>query len=143
MNMNDIILKKRDGGKLTQAEIQYFVKGYVAEEIPDYQASALLMAIYFQKMDKEETFELTNAMRYSGDNIDLSGIKGIKVDKHSTGGVGDKTTLIVAPLAAACGVPIAKMSGRGLGFTGGTVDKLEAIPGFQTALEAGQFLSGQ
>lgn len=141
MNMNDIILKKRDGGKLSQAEIQYFIKGYAEGEIPDYQASALLMAIYFQKMDKEETFELTNAMRYSGDNIDLSGVKGIKVDKHSTGGVGDKTTLIAAPLAAACGVPIAKMSGRGLGFTGGTVDKLEAIPGFQTSLEASQFLS--
>ncbi|MGN0659175.1 MAG: pyrimidine-nucleoside phosphorylase [Emergencia sp.] len=140
MNMNDIIIKKRDGGQLTQAEIQYFVRGCTAGEIPDYQISALLMAIFFQKMDKTETFELTNAMRYSGDTIDLSGIRGIKVDKHSTGGVGDKTTLIVAPLAAACGVPVAKMSGRGLGFTGGTVDKLESIPGFQTTLEPDQFL---
>ena len=102
--------------------------------------SALLMAIYFQKMDKEETFHLTRAMKQSGDVIDLSAIKGIKVDKHSTGGVGDKTTLVVAPLAAACGVPIAKMSGRGLGFTGGTVDKMEAIPGFQTSIEADKFI---
>lgn len=140
MNMNDIIVKKRDGGALTQAEIRYFIKGYTAGEIPDYQAAALLMAIYFQKMDKAETFELTNAMRYSGDTIDLSGVRGVKVDKHSTGGVGDKTTLIVAPLAAACGVPIAKMSGRGLGFTGGTVDKLESIPGFRTGMEPEDFL---
>ena len=140
LNMTDLILKKRDGGKLTKTEIQYFVKGVSDGSIPDYQASALLMAIYFQKMDKEETFELASAMRYSGDVIDLSDIRGIKVDKHSTGGVGDKTTLIVAPLAAACGVPIAKMSGRGLGFTGGTVDKMEAIPGFRTALEPDEFI---
>lgn len=140
MNMNDIILKKRDGGELTQAEIKYFVSGYTEGEIPDYQASALLMAIYFQKMTREETFELTNAMRFSGDTIDLHEIGGIKVDKHSTGGVGDKTTLIVAPLAAACGIPVAKMSGRGLGFTGGTVDKMESIPGFQTAMESADFL---
>lgn len=140
MNMTDLILKKRDGGKLSQAEIKYFVKGISDGSIPDYQAAALLMAIYFQKMDKEETFELANAMRYSGDIIDLSDIRGIKVDKHSTGGVGDKTTLIVAPLAAACGVPIAKLSGRGLGFTGGTVDKMEAIPGFKTAMEPYEFM---
>ena len=140
MNMTDLILKKRDGGKLSQAEIKYFVKGISDGSIPDYQAAALLMAIYFQKMDKEETFELANAMRYSGDVIDLSGIRGIKVDKHSTGGVGDKTTLIVAPLAAACGVPIAKLSGRGLGFTGGTVDKMEAIPGFKTSMEPDEFM---
>ncbi|NLY81417.1 MAG: pyrimidine-nucleoside phosphorylase [Clostridiales bacterium] len=140
MNMNDIIYKKREGNSLAKEEIEYFINGYVKDEIPDYQASALLMAIYFMQMDKRETFELTNAMRYSGDTIDLSGISGIKVDKHSTGGVGDKTTLIVAPIASACGVPIAKMSGRGLGFTGGTVDKLESIPGFRTSLEPEEFL---
>lgn len=139
MNMNDVILKKRNGGKLTQEEIKYFVDGYTKGEIPDYQASALLMAIYFQKMDREETFQLTDAMRYSGDTIDLSEIRGIKVDKHSTGGVGDKVSLIVAPIAAACGVPVAKMSGRGLGFTGGTIDKLESVPGFQTSMEPADF----
>lgn len=139
LNMTDLILKKRDGGKLTQAEIKFFVSGVSNGTIPDYQASALLMAIYFQGLDKDETFELASAMRYSGDVIDLSGIRGIKVDKHSTGGVGDKTTLIVAPLVAACGVPVAKMSGRGLGFTGGTVDKMEAIPGFRTAMEPEEF----
>ena len=141
MNMNDIIYKKREGGKLTKEEIEYFISGYVDGSIPDYQAAALLMAIFFKQMDKEETFELTNAMRFSGDTIDLSSIKGIKVDKHSTGGVGDKTTLIVAPIAAACGVPIAKMSGRGLGFTGGTVDKMDSIPGFRTSLEPEEFLN--
>lgn len=139
MQMTDIIEKKRDGGKLSQEEIQFFVAGYTDGSIPDYQASALLMAIFFQKMDDEETAYLTEAMRVSGDTIDLSPIPGIKVDKHSTGGVGDKVTLIVAPLAAACGVPIAKMSGRGLGFTGGTIDKLESIPGFQTAMEPAAF----
>ncbi|MFV0517065.1 MAG: pyrimidine-nucleoside phosphorylase [Aminipila sp.] len=140
MNMNDIITKKRDGGKLTKDEIEFFVNGYTSGSIPDYQASALLMAIYFQKMDKEETFNLTDAMKNSGDVVDLSDIEGIKVDKHSTGGVGDKTTLVVTPIAAACGVPIAKMSGRGLGFTGGTVDKMESIPGFQTSVEADAFM---
>ena len=141
MNMADLIVKKRNGGKLTGKEIQEFIKGYTAGEIPDYQASALLMAIYFMHMDKEETFALTDAMRFSGDTVDLSGIKGIKVDKHSTGGVGDKTTLIAGPLAAACGVPVAKMSGRGLGFTGGTVDKMESIPGMKTKLEGEKFLN--
>lgn len=139
MNMNEIIIKKRNGGKLTEEEIRWFVSEYTSGSIPDYQASALLMAIYFSKMDEEETFILTDAMRTSGDVVDLSQIKGIKVDKHSTGGVGDKVTLIVGPLAAACGVPIAKMSGRGLGFTGGTVDKLESIPGFKTTLEPEEF----
>ncbi|MDD7512164.1 MAG: pyrimidine-nucleoside phosphorylase [Peptostreptococcaceae bacterium] len=140
MNMNDIIIKKRQGGKLTKDEIDYVVSGYVAGDIPDYQVSALLMAIFFMHMDEEETSQLTEAMRYSGDTIDLSGISGIKVDKHSTGGVGDKTTLVVTPIAAACGVPIAKMSGRGLGFTGGTVDKMESIPGFRTSLEPKEFM---
>ena len=140
-NMSDIIYKKREGGALSREEITFFIKGYVAGEIPDYQASALLMAIFFRGLSRKETFELTDAMRYSGDTVDLSSIPGIKVDKHSTGGVGDKTTLIVAPLASACGVPIAKMSGRGLGFTGGTVDKMESIPGFRTSLEPEEFLS--
>lgn len=141
MNMVEIIQKKKDGSRLTAEEIKWFIDGYVAGEIPDYQASALLMAICFNGLNEEETFCLTDAMRYSGDTIDLSPIDGIKVDKHSTGGVGDKTTLVVAPLAAACGVPIAKMSGRGLGFTGGTVDKMEAIPGFRTSLESEEFLT--
>ncbi len=140
-NMNEIIIKKRDGGKLTKDEIEYFIKGYVDGSIPDYQAAALLMAIFFKGLDREETFVLTNAMRYSGDTVDLSGIKGIKVDKHSTGGVGDKTTFVVAPLAASCGIPIAKMSGRGLGFTGGTVDKMESIDGFKATLEPDEFLN--
>jgi len=140
MNMVDIILKKREGEKLSPEEIQHFINGYTKGEIPDYQASALLMAIYFQGMDKEETYQLTKAMKESGDVVDLSAISGIKVDKHSTGGVGDKTTLVVGPLAAAYGVPVAKMSGRGLGFTGGTVDKMESIPGFRTTLEEEEFM---
>lgn len=140
MNIVDIIIKKRNGEALSQDEIKYFVKAYTKEEIPDYQMSALLMAIYFSKMTREETFELTNAMRYSGETIDLSEIDGIKVDKHSTGGVGDKVTLIVAPIVAACGVPVAKMSGRGLGFTGGTIDKLESIPGFDVSLSPEAFI---
>lgn len=140
-NMSDIIYKKREGGELSREEIQFFITDYVAGRIPDYQASALLMAIFFRGLSRRETFELTDAMRYSGDTVDLSSIPGIKVDKHSTGGVGDKTTLIVAPLASACGVPIAKMSGRGLGFTGGTVDKMESIPGFRTSLEPEAFLT--
>lgn len=140
MNMLQVISKKRDGESLTKEEIDFFIEGYTKGAIPDYQASALLMAIYFQKLSREETFLLTDAMKRSGEIADLSGISGVKVDKHSTGGVGDKTTLIVAPIAAACGVPIAKMSGRGLGFTGGTVDKMEAIPGFHTSLEPTEFV---
>ncbi|WP_027399396.1 thymidine phosphorylase [Anaerovorax odorimutans] len=140
MNMYDIIYKKREGGILTKDEIDYFVKGYTNNNIPDYQAAALLMAIFLKKMNNEETFNLTASMKNSGDIIDLSSINGIKVDKHSTGGVGDKTTLIVAPLAAAAGIPIAKMSGRGLGFTGGTIDKLESIPGFKTSVETEEFI---
>jgi pyrimidine-nucleoside phosphorylase len=140
MSMYDIILNKRDGGTLSKEEIDFFIEGYTNNEIPDYQASALLMAIYFKNLSKAETFLLTDAMKRSGDVVDLSGIAGIKVDKHSTGGVGDKTTLVVGPLAASCGVPIAKMSGRGLGFTGGTVDKMESIPGFRTALESEEFI---
>jgi pyrimidine-nucleoside phosphorylase len=137
----DIIEKKRDKGKLTKEEIQYFIDGYVAGEIPDYQVSALLMAIYLNGCDSEETYELTMAMARSGDIMDLSDIPGIKVDKHSTGGVGDKVTLIVAPIAASCGVPTAKMSGRGLGFTGGTIDKLESIPNFSVTLSEEEFIS--
>lgn len=140
MTMYDIIYKKREGEILSKLEIEFFIAGLTKGEIPDYQAAALLMAIFFRGMNKQETFDLTDAMRRSGDIIDLSGIHGIKVDKHSSGGVGDKTTLIVGPLAAACGIPVAKMSGRGLGFTGGTVDKMEAIPGFRTALSEKEFI---
>lgn len=140
MNMYDIIYKKRQGQVLTREEIEFFVQGYTDGSIPDYQAAAFLMTIFFQKMNSEETYILTDAMRHSGDVVDLSAIKGIKVDKHSTGGVGDKTTLIVGPLAAANGVPIAKMSGRGLGFTGGTVDKMEAIPGYKISLTEQEFI---
>lgn len=139
MRMYDIIEKKRNGGTLSQEEIAYFVQGYTKGEIPDYQASALAMTIYFQGMTKEETAQLTWAMARSGDMVDLSAIQGVKVDKHSTGGVGDKTTLIVAPVVAACGAKVAKMSGRGLGHTGGTLDKLEAIPGLSTSIPKERF----
>ncbi len=141
MNTVDLITKKRNGMALTEEEIRYLVMGYTCGEIPDYQMSAFLMAVYFSGMDKQETIALTQIMRDSGDVVDLSAIEGIKVDKHSTGGVGDKTTLIVGPVAAACGVPIAKMSGRGLGFTGGTIDKLEAIPGYRTSISEQEFMA--
>lgn len=140
MRMVDIIEKKRDGKGLSTEEIQFFVKGYTEGSIPDYQASSFLMAVYFQDMSEQERADLTMAMVESGDRIDLSAIEGIKCDKHSTGGVGDTTTLPLAAMVAACGVPVAKMSGRGLGHTGGTIDKLEAIPGFQTELTSEQFI---
>ena len=139
MRMYDIIQKKRDGGILTDAEIRWFVEGYVSGEIPDYQAAALCMAIYFRGMTAEETTELTLAIRDSGEVLDFSGIEGIRADKHSTGGVGDKTSLVVIPIVASLGIKAAKMSGRGLGHTGGTVDKLEAIEGFRTGLPIEEF----
>lgn len=141
VRMVDIISKKRDGKALSTEEIQFFIDGYTNGEIPDYQASALAMAIFFQDMNDEERADLTMAMVGSGDTIDLSAIEGIKVDKHSTGGVGDTTTLVLAPLVAAVGVPVAKMSGRGLGHTGGTIDKLESIAGFHIELDKKDFIN--
>ncbi len=140
MRMVDIIEKKRDGKALSTQEINFFIEGYTKGTIPDYQASALAMAIYFQDMDERERADLTLAMVNSGDTIDLSSIQGIKVDKHSTGGVGDTTTLVLAPLVASLGIPVAKMSGRGLGHTGGTIDKLESIKGFHVELTKEQFI---
>lgn len=141
INMNEMIIKKRDGNKLSKEEIEDIIGSYNEGLIPDYQISAFLMAIYYMGLDKEETFELTKAILNSGEKIDLSEIEGIKIDKHSTGGVGDKTTLIATPIAAAAGVPIAKMSGRGLGFTGGTVDKLSSIPDFKIELTSEEFIN--
>lgn len=140
MLMSELIIKKRDGGTLSAEEIKFIVDGYTAGDIPDYQVSAFLMAVFFRGMDREETLHLTMAMRDSGDTLDLSGISGVKADKHSTGGVGDTTSLVLVPMLACLGVKMAKMSGRGLGHTGGTLDKLESFPGFQTGIPHEQFM---
>lgn len=139
MNIIDIIIKKRDGFKLSKEEIAFAVNGYVSEDVKDYQMSSLLMAICIKGMEEEEIFDLTEVMLHSGNTLQLDSIRGIKVDKHSTGGIGDKTTVILAPLVASLGVPVAKMSGRGLGVTGGTIDKLESIEGFKTAISEDDF----
>ena len=141
MNINEIIRKKRDQKELTKEEIDYFITEYSNDNIPDYQASSLLMAIYLNGMSEREIYDLTIAMANSGEILDLSSIPGIKVDKHSTGGIGDKVTMVVMPLVASCGVPVAKMSGRGLGYTQGTIDKLESIKGFRTNLMFQEFIS--
>lgn len=141
MRMYDLIVKKKNGGNLTDTEIAEMVSGYVSGQIPDYQMSAMLMAICFQGMNAKETAALTMEVAKSGDMVDLSPIEGIKVDKHSTGGVGDKTTIVIGPIVAACGVKVAKMSGRGLGHTGGTIDKFEAIPGMKMALSQEEFFA--
>lgn len=140
MRMYDLIIKKRNNGILTENEIDFMIQGYTKGEIPDYQMSAMLMAIYFQGLNEKETLALTMSMAHSGDLLELSSIEGLKADKHSTGGVGDKTSLVLGPMLASVGVPVAKMSGRGLGHTGGTIDKLESFEGFQTSLTTEQFI---
>ena len=139
MLMTELIAKKRDGGELSREEIDFMISGYTGGDIPDYQMSAMLMAMYFRGLNKEETVNMTMAMMHSGDTIDLSGIEGVKADKHSTGGVGDKTSLVLCPMVAAQGVKMAKMSGRGLGHTGGTIDKLESFPGFSCDMSTEKF----